>query len=203
MELQQAASSSSSPPPSHSFTPDGQYRIDGSDLGLLGAGAHGTVRIAQHVETLTCARRPARHQPNAQARAAGPRRAPLRALRTDVAVKISPISVMRSACKEMTALTRLHSQNIVQLLGVQARARARARRSRARGRACRAPPVLTAPLPSSAGRHAGGEGVHRDGALPGALAASRIACCWPHNRPEVGRRQCARPAAAHWGPEER
>ena len=35
MELQQAASSSSSPPPSHSFTPDGQYRIDGSDLGLL------------------------------------------------------------------------------------------------------------------------------------------------------------------------
>ena len=140
-ELMAEAASSSSPPPSHSFTPDGQYRIDGSDLGLLGAGAHGTVRIAQHVETLTCARRPARHQPNAQARAAGPRRAPLRALRTDVAVKISPISVMRSACKEMTALTRLHSQNIVQLLGVQARARARARAAAARvdARAARRP----------------------------------------------------------------
>ena len=165
------ASSSSPPPPSHSFTPDGQYRIDGSDLGLLGAGAHGTVRIAQHVETLTCARRPARHQPDAQARAAGPRRAPLRALRTDVAVKISPISVMRSACKEMTALTRLHSQNIVQLLGVQARARARARRSRARGRACRAPPVLTAP---SGARQVDmqEERVFIVMSLPGALAAS-------------------------------
>ena len=44
---------------SHSFTPDGQYRIDGSDLGLLGAGAHGTCACtARHIGV----RRP-RHQP--------------------------------------------------------------------------------------------------------------------------------------------
>jgi len=34
----------------------GQYRIDGSEMGLLGSGAHGIVRIAQHVETMECAR---------------------------------------------------------------------------------------------------------------------------------------------------
>lgn len=37
----------------------------------------------------------------------------------DVAVKITPTSVVRSACKEVTALTRLNNTHIVQLLGVQ------------------------------------------------------------------------------------
>ena len=37
----------------------------------------------------------------------------------DVAVKITPTSVVRSACKEVTALTRLNNAHIVQLLGVQ------------------------------------------------------------------------------------
>ena len=97
---------------------------------------HSIVFLAKHLAEMT---EPMRAQ-QAESRA-GPRRAPLRALRTDVAVKISPISVMRSACKEMTALTRLHSQNIVQLLGVQARARARARAAAARvdARAARRP----------------------------------------------------------------
>jgi serine/threonine protein kinase len=36
-----------------------------------------------------------------------------------VAVKITPTSVVRSACKEVTALTRLNNAHIVQLLGVQ------------------------------------------------------------------------------------
>ena len=36
-----------------------------------------------------------------------------------MAVKITPTSVVRSACKEVTALTRLHNAHIVQLLGVQ------------------------------------------------------------------------------------
>jgi len=72
------------------YTPDGRYRIDGSEIGLLGSGAHGVVRIAQHVET---------HE--------------------YVAVKITPTSVVRSACKEVTALTRLNNAHIVQLLGVQ------------------------------------------------------------------------------------
>jgi len=72
------------------YTPDGRYRIDGSEIGLLGSGAHGVVRIAQHVETLEY-----------------------------VAVKITPTSVVRSACKEVTALTRLNNAHIVQLLGVQ------------------------------------------------------------------------------------
>jgi len=72
------------------YTPDGKYRIDGSEIGLLGSGAHGVVHIAQHVETLEY-----------------------------VAVKITPTSVVRSACKEVTALTRLNNAHIVQLLGVQ------------------------------------------------------------------------------------
>lgn len=38
---------------------------------------------------------------------------------SDVAVKITPTSVVRSACKEVTALTRLNNAHIVQLLGVQ------------------------------------------------------------------------------------
>ena len=37
----------------------------------------------------------------------------------DVAVKITPTSVVRSACKEVMALTRLNNAHIVQLLGVQ------------------------------------------------------------------------------------
>jgi len=37
----------------------------------------------------------------------------------DCAVKITPTSVVRSAIKEVTALTRLHNAHIVQLLGVQ------------------------------------------------------------------------------------
>ena len=37
-----------------------------------------------------------------------------------VAVKISPTVVVHSACKEMTALTRLDHPHIVRLLGVQA-----------------------------------------------------------------------------------
>lgn len=72
------------------FTPDGQYRIEGSEMGLLGSGAHGIVRIAQHVQTMEY-----------------------------VAVKITPTSVVRSSCKEMTALARLSSPYVVQLLGVQ------------------------------------------------------------------------------------
>jgi len=36
------------------LTPDGKYRIDGSEIGLLGSGAHGVVRIAQNVLTLAC-----------------------------------------------------------------------------------------------------------------------------------------------------
>lgn len=42
----------------------------------------------------------------------------------DVAVKITPTSVVRSSCKEMTALSRLSNPHIVQLFGVQARAQA-------------------------------------------------------------------------------
>ena len=57
---------------------------------LLGSGAHGVVRIAQHVQSLEY-----------------------------VAVKITPTSVVRSACKEVTALTRLNNAHIVQLLDVQ------------------------------------------------------------------------------------
>lgn len=72
------------------FTPDGLYRIDGTEMGLLGSGAHGAVRLGQHVETGEC-----------------------------VAVKISPTVVVHSACKEMTALTRLDHPHIVRLLGVQ------------------------------------------------------------------------------------
>uniref|UniRef100_A0A7S3S995 Protein kinase domain-containing protein n=1 Tax=Emiliania huxleyi TaxID=2903 RepID=A0A7S3S995_EMIHU len=72
------------------FTPDGRYRIDGSEMGLLGSGAHGIVRIAQDVHTLE-----------------------------HVAVKITPTSVVCSSCKEMTALVRLTSPHVVQLLGVQ------------------------------------------------------------------------------------
>ena len=37
----------------------------------------------------------------------------------DVAIKVTPTSVVRSACKEVTALTRLNNAHIVQLLGVQ------------------------------------------------------------------------------------
>jgi len=59
-------------------------------MGLLGSGAHGIVRIAQHVQTMEY-----------------------------VAVKITPTSVVRSSCKEITALARLSSPYIVQLLGVQ------------------------------------------------------------------------------------
>jgi len=72
------------------LTPDGQYRIECSEMGLLGSGAHGVVRIAQHVQTMAY-----------------------------VAVKITPMSVVRSSCKEMTALARLSSPYIVELLGVQ------------------------------------------------------------------------------------
>lgn len=72
------------------FTPDGLYRIDGTEMGLLGSGAHGAVRLGQHVQTGEC-----------------------------VAVKISPTVVVHSACKEMTALTRLDHPHIVRLLGVQ------------------------------------------------------------------------------------
>ena len=43
----------------------------------------------------------------------------LSCLIADVAVKITPTSVVRSACKEVTALTRLNHAHIVQLLGVQ------------------------------------------------------------------------------------
>lgn len=46
----------------------------------------------------------------------------------DVAVKITPTSVVRSSCKEMTALSRLSNPHIVQLFGVQARAEAPKRR---------------------------------------------------------------------------
>mmetsp|Transcript_29823 Transcript_29823/g.89184 ORF Transcript_29823/g.89184 Transcript_29823/m.89184 type:complete len:115 (-) Transcript_29823:1827-2171(-) len=45
------------------FTPDGRYRIDGSEMGLLGSGAHGIVRIAQDVHTLERALLPARRRP--------------------------------------------------------------------------------------------------------------------------------------------
>eukprot|EP00908_Phaeocystis_cordata_P007623 Transcript_18278.p1 GENE.Transcript_18278~~Transcript_18278.p1 ORF type:complete len:466 (-),score=105.91 Transcript_18278:468-1865(-) len=72
------------------YTPDGLYRIDGTEMGLLGSGAHGAVRLGQHVQTGAC-----------------------------VAVKISPTVVVHSACKEMTALTRLDHPHIVRLLGVQ------------------------------------------------------------------------------------
>jgi len=72
------------------LTPDGKYRIDCSEIGLLGSGAHGVVRIAQHVDTLEY-----------------------------VAMKITPLSVVKSSCKEVTALTRLNNAHIVQLLGVQ------------------------------------------------------------------------------------
>jgi len=65
-------------------------------MGLLGSGAHGIVRIAQHVQTMEY-----------------------------VAVKITPTSVVRSSCKEITALARLSSPYIVQLLGVQESALAR------------------------------------------------------------------------------
>uniref|UniRef100_A0A7S0INV0 non-specific serine/threonine protein kinase n=1 Tax=Calcidiscus leptoporus TaxID=127549 RepID=A0A7S0INV0_9EUKA len=76
--------------PDDFLTPDGQYRIEGCEMGLLGSGAHGIVRIAQHVQTMEY-----------------------------VAVKITPTSVVRSSCKEMTALARLSSPYVVQLLGVQ------------------------------------------------------------------------------------
>jgi len=72
------------------LTPDGQYRVDGSEMGLLGSGAHGVVRVAQHVHTMEY-----------------------------VAVKITPTSVVTSSCKEMMALSRLNSPHIVQLIGVQ------------------------------------------------------------------------------------
>jgi len=72
------------------LTPDGQYRIDASEMGLLGSGAHGVVRIAQNVHTLDY-----------------------------VAVKIMPTTVMRTAIKEVMALTRLNHAHVVQLLSVQ------------------------------------------------------------------------------------
>lgn len=72
------------------MTPDRQYRIDLSEMGLLGSGAHGVVRIAQHVETGDY-----------------------------VAVKIMPTTVIRTACKEVMALSRLNNPHIVQLLSVQ------------------------------------------------------------------------------------
>uniref|UniRef100_A0A7S3B5K1 non-specific serine/threonine protein kinase n=2 Tax=Haptolina ericina TaxID=156174 RepID=A0A7S3B5K1_9EUKA len=72
------------------LTPDGQFRIDASEMGLLGSGAHGVVRIAQNVDTLDY-----------------------------VAVKIMPTSVIRTAIKEVLALTRLNHSYIVQLLSVQ------------------------------------------------------------------------------------
>ena len=95
---------------------------------LLGSGAHGVVRIAQHVQTLECAR--ASHTRSSRM---PPPSAPLKSyecvlltrvrslscLIADVAVKITPTSVVRSACKEVTALTRLNHAHIVQLLGVQ------------------------------------------------------------------------------------
>ena len=37
----------------------------------------------------------------------------------DVAVKIMPTSVIRTACKEVMALTRLNNPHVVQLLSVQ------------------------------------------------------------------------------------
>jgi len=52
------------------FTPDGLYRIDGTEMGLLGSGAHGAVRLGQHVQTGEC-----------------------------VAVKISPTVVVHSASR--------------------------------------------------------------------------------------------------------
>ena len=69
---------------------DSPLRARASLRRLLGSGAHGIVRIAQHVQTLEY-----------------------------VAVKITPTSVMNSSCKEVTALTRLNNAHIVQLLGVQ------------------------------------------------------------------------------------
>lgn len=44
---------------------------------------------------------------------------PLPSSPADVAVKITPTSVVRSSCKEMTALSRLSNPHIVQLFGVQ------------------------------------------------------------------------------------
>mmetsp|Transcript_26324 Transcript_26324/g.43705 ORF Transcript_26324/g.43705 Transcript_26324/m.43705 type:complete len:545 (+) Transcript_26324:148-1782(+) len=86
-----AGSSSGSGASEQDFlTPDGQYRIESNEIGLLGSGAHGVVRIGQHIQTLEY-----------------------------VAVKITPLSVIRSSCKEMTALSRLSSPHIVQLLSVQ------------------------------------------------------------------------------------
>mmetsp|Transcript_33725 Transcript_33725/g.92456 ORF Transcript_33725/g.92456 Transcript_33725/m.92456 type:complete len:414 (-) Transcript_33725:482-1723(-) len=76
--------------PEAQLTPDRQYRIDVSEMGLLGSGAHGVVRIAQSVTTGEY-----------------------------VAVKIMPTSVIRTACKEVMALTRLNHPHVVQLLSVQ------------------------------------------------------------------------------------
>jgi hypothetical protein len=110
------------------YTPDGLYRIDGTEMGLLGSGAHGAVRLGQHVQTGECA--PAfccASAPDFPSHTAP--------FWPGVAVKISPTVVVHSACKEMTALTRLDHPHIVRLLGVQAPPAAITLRGRGGGRA--------------------------------------------------------------------
>mmetsp|Transcript_62286 Transcript_62286/g.110350 ORF Transcript_62286/g.110350 Transcript_62286/m.110350 type:complete len:214 (-) Transcript_62286:13-654(-) len=90
MQNLSAALPPSSAQPEARLTPDGLYRIDLTEMGLLGTGAHGVVRIAQNINTGEY-----------------------------VAVKIMPTSVLRTACKEVMALTRLSHTHIVQMLSVQ------------------------------------------------------------------------------------
>lgn len=67
-------------------TPDGQYEFEQSEMGLLGAGAHGVVRAARHVRTGEM-----------------------------VAVKVMPASVLSSVAKELIAQAKMSHPHIVQL----------------------------------------------------------------------------------------
>ena len=82
------ASSSSAPEPRTrtTHTPDGQYRFDMGETGMLGSGAHGIVRVATHVKT---------HEM--------------------VAVKVMSANVMANVTKELLAHGRVRHPHIVRL----------------------------------------------------------------------------------------
>ena len=71
-------------------TPDGQYEFELSEVGLLGAGAHGVVRAARHIPSGDF-----------------------------VAVKILPAAVLGSIAKELIAQAKMRHPNIVELYGTQ------------------------------------------------------------------------------------
>lgn len=71
-------------------TPDGQYRFDLGETGMLGSGAHGVVRLASHIKTSEM-----------------------------VAVKVMPANMMANVTKELLAHGRVRHPHIVRLESTQ------------------------------------------------------------------------------------